>query len=68
MRNLARSAGHPDVALQAESRAAAIAKTIEAEYYLPSDQSYAFSRNADGSADRTATIFPAVAWWDGSYT
>lgn len=26
---------------------------------------YAFSKNADGSYDSTATIFPSVAWWTG---
>jgi hypothetical protein len=26
---------------------------------------YAFSHNADGSADKTATIYPAIAWWGG---
>lgn len=29
------------------------------------DGMYAFSRNPDGSYDRTPTIFPAVAWWTG---
>jgi hypothetical protein len=27
---------------------------------------YAFSRNPDGTLDKTATVFPAVAWWDGT--
>ncbi len=40
---------------------------IEQEYYLPQDKFYAFSRNDDGSTDNTATIFPAVAWWDGTF-
>jgi glycogen debranching enzyme len=29
------------------------------------DGMYAFSRNPDGTYDRTATIFPSVAWWTG---
>jgi hypothetical protein len=29
------------------------------------DGMYAFSRNLDGTYDRTPTIFPAVAWWTG---
>lgn len=33
--------------------------------YRSDDGSYAFSRNADGSFDRTRTIFPTVAWWSG---
>jgi Amylo-alpha-1,6-glucosidase len=28
---------------------------------------YAFSRNADGTTDNTATTYPSVAWWDGDY-
>lgn len=48
----------------AATRAAAIAKKIEAEYYMPDSQSYAFSYNA-GTLDRTPTIFPAIAWWNG---
>jgi glycogen debranching enzyme len=37
---------------------------IEREYLR--DGFYAFSRNADGSLDRTATAFPSVAWWDNT--
>ena len=33
-------------------------------YHGP-DGMYAFSRNRDGSYDRTPTIFPSVAWWTG---
>jgi glycogen debranching enzyme len=49
----------------AKTRAADLAKKIEAEYYDPSLDAYAFSRNADGTLDRTATIYPAIAWWNG---
>ena len=28
---------------------------------------YAFSRNEAGALDKTATIYPAIAWWDGHY-
>jgi glycogen debranching enzyme len=65
--DLARAAGHNDLADQARQRAIRIAKTIEAEYYLPGSQSYAFSWNGEGHIDETATVFPAVAWWDGTY-
>jgi len=47
----------------AKKRADAIAKTIEAEYYDPEKSCYAFSRNDDGSLDRTSTVYPALAWW-----
>jgi glycogen debranching enzyme len=43
----------------AQQRADAIAKTIESEYYDPEKSCYAFSRNADGSQDRTSTVYPA---------
>jgi glycogen debranching enzyme len=33
--------------------------------YRGSDGMYAFSRNRDGSYDRTPTIYPSVAWWTG---
>jgi hypothetical protein len=36
-------------------------------YYDPANRFYAFSRNSDGSIDPVASIFPAVAWWDGHF-
>jgi glycogen debranching enzyme len=56
-----------DGAAAAEARRTAdrIQAQIEAEYYDSAAGMYAFSRNADGSLDRTATIYPAVAWWTG---
>jgi len=65
--DLARATGHTDLAGQAQQRAARIAKTIESEYYLPDAQGYAFSWNGSDGVDRTESIFPAVAWWDGTY-
>ncbi|MDI3253453.1 MAG: glycogen debranching protein [Bacillota bacterium] len=62
---LARIMDHPDASSQAAARAQKIASTIEAEYSGPM---YAFSRNADGSLDKSATIYPAVAWWDGHFS
>jgi len=67
MAELARATGHPEVAQQAQTRAARIGATIEKEYLLPGGGFYAFSRNADGSVDPSPTIFPAVASWDGTY-
>jgi hypothetical protein len=61
---LARVMNKTDEAKAAEARAQKVASTIEQEYAGPT---YAFSRNADGSLDRTATIYPSVAWWDGHY-
>jgi glycogen debranching enzyme len=50
----------------ARRRADAVAKTIETEYYDSAKSCYAFSRNADGSQDRTSTVYPALAWWSGT--
>ena len=48
----------------AQARAARVKATLESEYYDPAKGCYAFSHNADGSQDRTSTIYPAVAYWD----
>jgi len=55
--------GSQDKAAAAEERAGKIAKTIESEYYDSEKSCYAFSHNADGSQDRTTTVYPAMAWW-----
>lgn len=66
--NLARATGHNDLAAEAEARAARLSPLIEKEYFLRNDNFYAFSWNGPGAIDSTATIFPAVAWWDGDYS
>jgi glycogen debranching enzyme len=48
----------------AKIRADKLAKTINAEYWNPQKNCYAFSRNMDGSLDKTTTVYPALAWWD----
>ncbi len=55
------------LASDAKKKAADIAAKIESEYYEKSANFYAFSRNSDGSVDHTATIYPSVAWWDGTF-
>jgi glycogen debranching enzyme len=65
--NLARDTGHLDLAKAAEDRAAHIGSQIKKEYYLPQSDFYAFSWNAQAGIDDTPTIFPSVAWWDGTY-
>ena len=49
-------------------RAQKIAATIQREYApaAAADGMYAFSYDS-GRQDTTATIYPAVAWWDGHY-
>ena len=61
---LAALAGRPDDG--AAARAKAVAATLEREY-TRTDGVYAFSYNGAGKLDTTATIYPAVAWWDGTY-
>lgn len=51
-------------AAAAQHRADAIARTINTEYYDAKKSCYAFSHNADGTNDRTTTVYPALAWWD----
>jgi glycogen debranching enzyme len=65
--DLARAAGHSDLAAAAAARAQHLAHSLEQEYFLPSQDFYAFSRNPAGTTDDTPTIYPAVAWWDGSF-
>jgi hypothetical protein len=64
MAQLSKLAEHADEAQRAEQRAETIQQTILREYAQP-DGMYTFSHNADGSADKTATIYPAIAWWGG---
>ncbi len=64
--DLARISGHAQEASDAAQRAAHIEQQIEKEYYLQDVDFYAFSRNANGTTDSSATIYPAVAAWDGT--
>jgi len=52
--------------LMNETSAPLPAAKLASEYFDTTRQFYAFSRNADASLDRTASIFPAVAWWNGT--
>ena len=58
----------PDDALakSAAAQAALIRTKLETEYFDSTTNYYAFSRNANGSLDRTATVFPSLAWWTGT--
>jgi hypothetical protein len=57
--------GETAVASEAGKRADTVHATIEREYYRPDADAYAFSWN-DGKIDPTATIYPALAWWNGA--
>ena len=65
MSKLAGLLGDKATADAASTRAGDLTKKIEAEYYDAARHEYAFSRNVDGTLDRTATVFPAIAWWNG---
>jgi glycogen debranching enzyme len=47
----------------AQKRANTIADTINRQFDNGDKGCYAFSRNKDGSLDRTTTVYPALAWW-----
>jgi glycogen debranching enzyme len=53
-------------AAAAQQRSESIGKTIDAQFYYQEKDCYAFSRNANGSLDRTSTVYPALAWWTSS--
>lgn len=53
------------LASAAHAQAERIRTRIEKTYLDSKSHFYAFSRNADGTTDATASIFPAVAWWSG---
>jgi glycogen debranching enzyme len=40
-----------------------LAHIINSEYWDPQKNCYAFSRNMDGSLDKTSTVYPALSWW-----
>jgi hypothetical protein len=67
MANLSALLHEPELEAAAHSQAQSIGAKIASEYFDTERQFYAFSRNADGTLDRTATAFPSVAWWDGSF-
>ncbi len=65
MAELSALLGDTAMGTSANARAVTIRAKIETEYYDPASGQYAFSRNPDGSLDRTATIYPAIGWWNG---
>jgi hypothetical protein len=64
MARLSRRMQKPDIAGEADGRAKNIAAKIPQEYTQQKGM-YAFSYNGSEGVDNTATIYPAVAWWDG---
>jgi glycogen debranching enzyme len=66
MSTLARLMGDQSLATTAQRKASEIEAKLESEFYEPDQKFYAFSRNEDASLDSTASIYPSVAWWDGT--
>ncbi|HEY3991021.1 MAG TPA: hypothetical protein VGM02_17105 [Acidobacteriaceae bacterium] len=64
MARLASRMQKPETASQAGGREKNIATKIPQEY-TQRKGIYAFSYNGTEGVDNTATIYPAVAWWDG---
>lgn len=63
MAHVYRLLGDNQKAVAAARRAEDTAHTINEQFYDAEKGCYAFSRNADGSLDRTTTVYPALAWW-----
>lgn len=68
MSDLAALIGNGKLSEEAGKTAGAIASKIVSEYFEPQEKFYAFSRSANGTLDHTASIFPSVAWWDGTFS
>jgi hypothetical protein len=64
MGELGRLLGDEGLAVEARARAAKVRATIEREYFEPARDEYGFSWNA-GVLDRSSTIYPTIAWWNG---
>ncbi|MGA3185521.1 MAG: glycogen debranching protein [Bryobacteraceae bacterium] len=56
-----------ELSAKALTHASLIAAKVASEYFDSERRFYAFSRNGDATLDQTTTIFPSVAWWDGSF-
>jgi glycogen debranching enzyme len=69
MGRLSRLIGDAALAEAANTRASAVAATIDREYVDSKNGAsmYAFSYDGVGKIDTTATIYPSIAWWDGHY-
>ncbi len=66
MAAMAQQQGDAALAKAAKTKAEETSAEINSHFYDTANRFYAFSRNNDGSLDHTATIYPAVAWWDGT--
>ncbi|HZS54881.1 MAG TPA: glycogen debranching protein [Bryobacteraceae bacterium] len=67
MANLAALMSNSKLAAAAKTKADDIRKSIESEFYNQAGKFYSFAEKADNTMDDTASIYPAVAWWDGTF-
>ena len=65
MAHLAALMQDDSLARAAGEQAQKIRAKLEPEYLDAASRFYAFSRKPDGTTDKTATIYPSVAWWTG---
>jgi glycogen debranching enzyme len=66
MSRLAQAMNDPELSSNAYKQSGEIANRIESEYFDAKDSFYAFSVD-DKKMDTTASIYPSVAWWDGTF-
>jgi glycogen debranching enzyme len=67
MSRLAAHINDDQLSNSAQKVADRIRQKLESEYFEASTNFYAFSRNSDGSLDHTASIYPSIAWWNGTF-
>lgn len=68
MSTLAALLSDTNLANAARQKSEEIRRVIDSEFYNQASQFYSFAQNADTTMDDTASIYPAVAWWDGTLT
>ncbi len=66
MSRLAAAMNDPQLSADAYKKSGEVGNQIESAFYLPKDDFYAFARNGNGSMDATASVYPALAWWDSN--
>ncbi len=62
MSRLAQLMNEPELSSNAYKKSGEIANHIESDYFDSQDDFYDFSTN-----DKTDSIYPSVAWWDGNF-
>lgn len=58
--------GDAGLSRAATERARRVHAAVERIYFSSASGQYAFSFNGEAGTDRTATVYPALAWWNGA--